>query len=192
MAALFDAIARSHHVSSEQVRQAVWHRRVWLDAAVILTFAALYGVASIGVVRRIFRSGLGDERWVVLPAVVAASAVVSFAGVLLGGVWSGLIEVLRVGNGHLSYRGNRIPWGQHTLATFVGPGRVLADRGTRLPGAHSRTHRTRGSWPRRLPASPWRADARVGRKAARRPVRDNWRHEFLSSPSFLYNAPGSL
>jgi hypothetical protein len=52
-------------------------------------------------------------------AVVAVSLVTAWAGMMLGEVWSILMEVLRVGNGHLSYRTDRIPWVQHRVAAFV-------------------------------------------------------------------------
>ena len=41
-------------------------------------------------------------------------------GVLLGEVWSDLMENIRLGNGPLSYRVERIPWGPHRLGMFVG------------------------------------------------------------------------
>ena len=53
-------------------------------------------------------------------ATVITSAVVSTAGVLVGEEWSQVAETFRVGNGHLSYRVNRIPWNQHRLGLFIG------------------------------------------------------------------------
>ena len=37
----------------------------------------------------------------------------------IGQVWAFAVETIRIGNGHLSYRGRRIPWGDHRLATFA-------------------------------------------------------------------------
>jgi len=48
------------------------------------------------------------------------SVVASVVGVLLGEVWSDLMENIRLGNGHLSYRLERIPWSHHRLGMFVG------------------------------------------------------------------------
>lgn len=44
------------------------------------------------------------------------------AGLAVLGVeqWAGLCENLRIGNGHLSYRLDRLPWGHHRLALFAG------------------------------------------------------------------------
>ena len=53
-----------------------------------------------------------------MAAVAVTSAVVSTAGMLVGELWSGAVEMLRVGNGHLSYRADRIPWGQHRASLF--------------------------------------------------------------------------
>jgi len=46
-----------------------------------------------------------------------------FAAVLVGDGWSIGAEVLRVGNGHLSYRTERLPWRQYRpaiIATALG------------------------------------------------------------------------
>jgi hypothetical protein len=42
-----------------------------------------------------------------------------FGGLLLGEEWSLTAESLRVGTGHLSYRGDRLPWAQHRIGFFV-------------------------------------------------------------------------
>lgn len=118
MAGLFEAIGKNHGVTPEQVRRSVFVRRTGPDLAVVLSFAVLYGFAASVVARRISRRFPPPEgRGVVLTAI--ASAIIGAAGLLLGEVWSTTAENLRVGNGHLSYRVDRIPWVQHRLGFFV-------------------------------------------------------------------------
>jgi hypothetical protein len=38
---------------------------------------------------------------------------------MLGQQWSTLVENVRVGTGHLSYRVNRLPWARHQMSFFV-------------------------------------------------------------------------
>lgn len=52
--------------------------------------------------------------------IVYTSIIASVVGMLLGEVWSDLMENIRLGNGHLSYRAERIPWSHHRLGIFVG------------------------------------------------------------------------
>jgi hypothetical protein len=58
-------------------------------------------------------------------------------GFFVGDVWSGLAETVRVGNSHISYRLNRVPWRQHpeimfsacvVLSWFVGAVRYHSER----------------------------------------------------------------
>src|SRR4029450_6320324 len=65
----------------------------------------------------------GDERLALVAAVIVASVMTVFAAVLVGDSWSIGAEVVRVGNGHLSYRTERLPWRQYRpaiIATAVG------------------------------------------------------------------------
>jgi hypothetical protein len=81
----------------------------------------LYGLAASGIARRLFRRYPPGEGWLeMLVAVLFTSAVVSLTGVLLGEVWAFLLETYRLGNDHLSYRADRIPWAHHRLILFVG------------------------------------------------------------------------
>jgi len=74
-----------------------------------------------------------------------AAIAASFFGVLAGEEWSVLVENLRLGNGHLSYRVERIPWAQHRLGLFVG-GVILFGI---LSGYRYYRARVRGYQPRR-------------------------------------------
>src|SRR5688500_5436087 len=48
------------------------------------------------------------------PSVMVAGITVGF-----GRMWEGAVEVVRVGNGHLSYRGLRLLWTLHAGQLFV-------------------------------------------------------------------------
>ncbi len=121
MARLFQIVASNHDVTEEQIRWHLAHRPTELDIAVILTFIVLYGWAAIVVVRRVCRRNADHQEtsgWIAM--MVYTSIITSVVGVLLGEVWSDLIENVRLGNGHLSYRAERIPWSHHRLGFFVG------------------------------------------------------------------------
>jgi hypothetical protein len=51
--------------------------------------------------------------------IIYGSVVLSIGGVLLGEGWAILVEQLRLGTGHLSYRMYRIPWSHHRLALLI-------------------------------------------------------------------------
>lgn len=122
MASLFQIIGSNHGVTAEQIRWHLAHRPTTeLDVAVILTFIALYGWAATLIVRRVCRRNADRQEtssWVVM--IVYTSIIASVVGVLLGEVWSDLMENIRLGNGHLSYRAERIPWSHHRFGIFVG------------------------------------------------------------------------
>src|SRR5687768_1640712 len=110
MTALFEVIANKHALTQEQVRRSLVLRRTWLDIGVIVSFAVLYALVASFVARRIWELFPPGEGWIAGAVVVLlASAVVSTGGVLAGEFWSFGIEGIRIGGGHLSYRGNRIP-----------------------------------------------------------------------------------
>lgn len=52
-------------------------------------------------------------------AILALSFSLAITVVAVGQVWAGLIETLRIGSGHLSYRAARIPWMHHRPLTFA-------------------------------------------------------------------------
>jgi hypothetical protein len=80
-------------------------------------------VTAYQLVGAVTRRFLGDERFALVAAVIIASVMTVFAAVLVGDSWSIGAEVLRVGNGHLSYRTERLPWRQYrpaVIATALG------------------------------------------------------------------------
>jgi hypothetical protein len=48
-----------------------------------------------------------------------SSLACAVGGMMLGEQWSILVENIRVGNGHLSYRVSRLPWVRYEFGFFV-------------------------------------------------------------------------
>jgi hypothetical protein len=48
-----------------------------------------------------------------------AAAVVALIGVVGGEIWCDSFEMVRLGNGHLSYRETRVPWTHHRVELFL-------------------------------------------------------------------------
>ena len=120
MAALFGTIAKNHGVTSDQVRESLSRRRVSFDAVVLLSFAAFYLFIADRLAQRVCRRFPLRESWpATLTFTAVTSAGVSFAGTMLGELWSFFAEGIRLGNNHLSYRALRIPWVQHRMEFFI-------------------------------------------------------------------------
>lgn len=120
MAQLFHTAATTHQVSDAQVRQSLGIRRTGFDAAISLAFALLYTWLAwllAGRLNRLYPDS--DSALSHAAIIVYVSAIVSLAGVLLGELWAGLAENIRVGSGHLSYRGARVPWSHYNTALFI-------------------------------------------------------------------------
>lgn len=120
MNSLFAIVATTEGVSVSEVRQAVTHRPLAFDFAVILSFASIYFLLANVMARRVWHRFPVHDGWVAgVIATIFASLAFSAAGVLAGEIWSGLAENIRVGNGHLSSRADRIPWVHHRLSFFI-------------------------------------------------------------------------
>jgi hypothetical protein len=110
---LFTAVMAAHQVTPPQI-MSFWGRRpVGFDAAVMLSFGLLYAWCAFAVAGRLRRSGKGIVLSVYVSLAVAA------AGVIVGELWAGALETLRIGNGHLSYRVDRVPWGHYHIELFL-------------------------------------------------------------------------
>jgi hypothetical protein len=120
LAALSSGIASRHGIRPDQVAGAVSQRDGRLDALVMLLFAALYGVVANGAARRLLVRFPPDEPWPALIATAAAAVFVSAAAVIGGGIGSMIVEMVVLGDTHLSYRAGRLPWQQHWLSLFLG------------------------------------------------------------------------
>jgi hypothetical protein len=119
MAMLFARISQRHGIDVSTVREYAQQRDIIFDAAVLLVFAWAYVVIAHHLVGAITRRFPGDERFALAAATTAVSVMTVFAAVLVGDAWSIGAEVLRVGNGHLSYRTERLPWRQYQPAIIA-------------------------------------------------------------------------
>jgi hypothetical protein len=121
MTALFAVVAHNHGVSLQEVRKSLDHRPLYLDPAVMLSFAAFFGLVAYrvaGGMRSSFPLDGGSDSGVAVAATVVTSLFVSGLAVLIGEWYSLVVEMAWIGNGHLSYRVGRIPWNHHRLGLF--------------------------------------------------------------------------
>jgi len=119
MAMLFARISQSHGIDVSTVREYARQPDIMFDAAVLLVFAFGYVVVAYQLVGAVTRRFAGDERFARVAAVIGVSVMTACAAVLVGDSWSIAAEVLRVGNGHLSYRTERLPWRQYQPAIIA-------------------------------------------------------------------------
>jgi hypothetical protein len=141
-ARLMTYLSMLHSVPLDEVERARAHREIRVDiAAVFVPMAAIFGMVAYAVAGRVQRRLHSGTPLVVGLALV--SLVVALAGVMVGELWSWMVEIIRVGNGHLSYRAFRLPWTQHRTVIFA------AGVGMFLVLAFIRTHITRAPAPDR-------------------------------------------
>lgn len=118
MEILFQGVAQHHDVNVATVRQYSLERDVVADAAVILSFGILYTVVAYIFAGRIGRRFPPDEPgfWVMTLTMALG---VSLVGVMVGILWSIVMEGLQLNSGHLSYRMSRIPLRRYWVVMFV-------------------------------------------------------------------------
>ena len=90
----------------------------WLLATYI-PLAVLYVALVWHVTAVLSRSTFADTPWLMALVTVVAAFLSSGIGVLSGEVYAILIEVIRVGDGHLGDRTSAIPYMHHEFASFV-------------------------------------------------------------------------
>jgi hypothetical protein len=113
---LIDQIAESHHLPPKEVANFDGRRSLATDIAVTLPFVLLYGWLAAMVIKKLQDRYPREDGWTVaLVMIVFASLVFGMAGMMLGQQWSTLMENLRVGDGHLSYRVDQLPWIRHQM-----------------------------------------------------------------------------
>jgi len=113
MESLFKGVASRHGVDVALVLQYSRQRDIVADSVTILGFGLLYLAAAYFMIGRIRRRFSVDESggfWI-MTAVMSVGA--SLVGLLVGGLWSIVIETYRLNSAHLSYRMNLIPFRQH-------------------------------------------------------------------------------
>lgn len=118
-AQLFAAIADSRNIGIDEVRRARTQLdRRGFDWMVNLPMAA-FTLAAALVTTRAARIRFSDERTPRRVAIILLSIAFGVLVIGVGQVWASIVEVIRIGNGHLGHRGLRIPWRQHREATFL-------------------------------------------------------------------------
>jgi hypothetical protein len=119
MDTLFTGLARTHGVDVAVVNDLSRERDAGVDAAVILSFAFIYGVVAYRLAGRIRqRFPPGEPSFWVMSVTMAAG--VSLIGVLIGIFGSIIVETYRLHSVHLSYRMFRIPMREYWGVFFVG------------------------------------------------------------------------
>ena len=119
MTSLFAAAADAHNVEARQVRDLLARRPLAVDVPVILAFGALFIAISNAIAGGLLRRFSMEPPTPVIIASLMIAPALSASGLLALGIWAGLIEMIRLGNMHISYRGERVPWGHHSLELFA-------------------------------------------------------------------------
>jgi hypothetical protein len=117
---LFVGLSRYHGLDSALADSYRLQRNAFADATILLAFSSLYALAAYFAAGVVLRRFSPDGVAATLVAVVCVALVCGVAGAMAYDLWSGVIEGVRLGSGHLSYRGERIPWSQSTAPLFVG------------------------------------------------------------------------
>jgi len=122
MATLFEQAAKEHGIAAADVAGALGRNRMLIDVAVNLPFYLLYGLAAAVAARWIWRRyPPGEHGWMAGVIMAMFTSLILAAGsTMVGEVWSWTAETYRVGNHHMSYRVQRLPWSQHRLGLFAG------------------------------------------------------------------------
>ena len=119
MESLFKGVASQHGVDVALVLQYARQRDIVADSVTILSFGLLYLAAIyylVGKIRRRFSEDESANFWV-MTAVMSVGA--SLVGLLVGGLWSIVIETYRLNSAHLSFRMNFIPFRQHWFVVLL-------------------------------------------------------------------------
>jgi|SRR5579872_6012172 len=120
LGALVEQIGKSHNVPASEVRKFVGRRSFVVDASVNLPFLVLYGLVAGAFAGKLLRRYPPEDGLIATFVVVILSSLVfGIGGMMIGEVWAGTVESIRIGTGHLSYRVNHVPWVRHEFGFFV-------------------------------------------------------------------------
>jgi hypothetical protein len=110
-AKLSNLIANIHGVTLEQVHEGLERRDLRVDLATVGgPMVLFFGFIAHFVVGRLYRN-LRDRTALAVIMTVFASIAVTAMMVMLGEMWTSMVEMIRLGNGHLTpTRVRRIPW----------------------------------------------------------------------------------
>jgi hypothetical protein len=119
-AVLFAEIARFHTVGADDIARARRHRDLRIDAAAVLLPMALLFVAGTYYVAGRLRQRFPTDEWpAALVATLLLSVIVSGFALAIGDLWSWLVESIRLGNTHLSYRAAYRLWRPYREVIFA-------------------------------------------------------------------------
>jgi hypothetical protein len=119
METLFATIAMLHSLTKDDVRHAASERDWRIDfALVILPMVLSFALFAYHLCGRVFSAV--DAKSTATIAVLILSVLVSFCRVLVGEMWAGAVEIVRIGNAHVSFRTVRIPWSKEREFLFAG------------------------------------------------------------------------
>jgi len=120
-AKLFSVLANAHKVSIAAVSAAREQLvRTSFDLPVHIPLVAFYLAAVLLASRRIRHRFASDEKTAIAITSVFVGVGIGVVVVVLGHLWDGIIEMLRVGNTHMSYRAERLGFREHTAKVFGG------------------------------------------------------------------------
>lgn len=113
LADVFKQVAEVHSVDVQTVRASAAIRDPMFDAGVFIALAISFGFLASPLVAVAVARFQDDGLRATLIALVTTSVFVTLIGWFAGEMLTTGAEILRVGNGHLSYRTGRIPWQQN-------------------------------------------------------------------------------
>src|SRR4051794_12851335 len=109
-ASLAATVATTHGVDPQQVRDLRGQRPSGVDVFVGVSFALLYACVSAATAGTLMRRFPVDEPTPALIASLLVATVLSAFGVVALGLWASVVEMVRIGNDHMSYRADRLTW----------------------------------------------------------------------------------
>jgi hypothetical protein len=118
-ATLFESIGRNHDVTMADIRQARTQLSQQWDPFTYVPLAALYFFGAFGLSRWIRRRFANDEWVPTMVAALFASMVLAGCVLALGHLWGGAVEMVRLGNMHMTYRADRLGWHGHASSLFI-------------------------------------------------------------------------
>ena len=117
MTQFFQVVALTYGTADPEIRASLNRRRPELDAASMISFFIIYIWFLNAIAFRIFGGrdyGSASTKLLIVYAALLSGVIFFVAGNL----WCDIMEAIRLGNGHASYR-HRVPWGHHFVAEYV-------------------------------------------------------------------------
>ena len=119
MDSLFKGLADNHRVDVDLVRQYSRERDMVVDSAAILSFGLLYLAFVFYLIGKLQRRFSEDESVNFWAVTIVLSVGGGLVGLLVGNLWSIVIETYRLNSAHLSYRMNRLPFRQYWFVCLL-------------------------------------------------------------------------